>query len=51
MRGTRADGSAWGCRIVANPRGYFSKGEQAGFVPHCVLTVPVPMPAPLDTPV
>lgn len=44
VRGTRADGSAWACRIVANPRGYFSKGEQAGFVPHCVLTVPEPMP-------
>ncbi|MCH8180072.1 MAG: metallophosphoesterase [Proteobacteria bacterium] len=40
VRGTRADGSAWACRIVANPRGYFSKGEQASFVPQCVLTVP-----------
>ncbi len=40
VRGQRDDGSAWACRIVANPRGYFGKGEQAGFVPHCVLDVP-----------
>lgn len=26
-----------GCRVVANPLGYASKGEQAGFVPHCVV--------------
>jgi hypothetical protein len=40
VRGMRNDGSDWACRIVANPRGYFSKGEQAGFVPHCVVAVP-----------
>jgi predicted phosphodiesterase len=31
---------AWACRIVANPRGYFSKGEQVGFVDRCVIEVP-----------
>jgi hypothetical protein len=40
VRGHREDGSPWACRIVANPRGYFGKGEQAAFVPTCVLTVP-----------
>jgi predicted phosphodiesterase len=40
VRGTHADGSPWACRIVANPRGYFVKGEQAAFVPRCVLSVP-----------
>jgi len=40
VRGQREDGSAWACRIVANPRGYFGKGEQAGFVARCVLSVP-----------
>ncbi|MFO1337009.1 MAG: metallophosphoesterase [Burkholderiaceae bacterium] len=25
------------CRVLANPRGYFSKGEQEGFVPDCVV--------------
>ena len=40
VRGQREDGSAWACRIVANPRGYFGKGEQAVFVARCVLSVP-----------
>ena len=30
----------WACRIAANPRGYFSKGEQASFIERCVLDVP-----------
>ena len=38
-RGTRADGTPWRCRVVANPLGYARKGEQATFRPHCVLTV------------
>ena len=33
-------GRDWACRIVANPRGYFSKGEQAGFIERRVVTVP-----------
>ena len=39
VRGARADGAPWSCRIVANPLGYARKGEQATFQPHCVLTV------------
>ncbi len=35
-----ADGREWACRIVANPRGYFSKGEQAGFIERRVVEVP-----------
>ena len=31
--GTRADGSAWQCRVVANPLGYARKGEQQDFLP------------------
>jgi hypothetical protein len=27
------------CRVVANPLGYAGKGEQAGFLPACVLSV------------
>ena len=30
-RGVRADGSAWQCRVVANPLGYARKGEQEQF--------------------
>ncbi|HCL85323.1 MAG TPA: metallophosphoesterase [Comamonadaceae bacterium] len=37
--GTRADGTPWRCRVVANPLGYRGKGEQRTFQPHCVLTV------------
>lgn len=42
VRGQRADqpDRAWACRIVANPRGYSSKGEQIGFVDRCVVEVP-----------
>ena len=36
----RAREREWACRIVANPRGYFSKGEQAGFVERRVVEVP-----------
>jgi len=46
VRGQHDDGSAWTCRIVANPRGYFVKGEQAGFVARCVLSVPDTHTAP-----
>ncbi len=39
VAGTRDDGSAWRCRVVANPLGYARKGEQWTFEPHCLLTV------------
>lgn len=29
-----------GCRVVANPLGYASKGEQAAFLPRSVITLP-----------
>ncbi len=33
-----AEGSpSWACRVVANPLGYLSKGEQAGFREHLVI--------------
>ena len=35
-----ATGRDWACRIVANPRGYFSKGEQAGFIERRVVELP-----------
>jgi hypothetical protein len=38
VRGER-DGQAWACRVVANPLGYVSKGEQEGFRPHLVIEV------------
>jgi predicted phosphodiesterase len=31
------DGRAWSCRVVANPLGYLSKGEQEGFRPELVI--------------
>jgi predicted phosphodiesterase len=34
------DYQAGRCRVVANPLGYAAKGEQAGFQPDCVLTLP-----------
>jgi predicted phosphodiesterase len=34
-----ADGRAYSCRVVANPLGYASKGEQAAFRPELVITV------------
>jgi predicted phosphodiesterase len=33
------DGRAWRCRVVANPLGYFSKGEQEAFRPGLVVEV------------
>lgn len=34
-----AGGRAWRCRVVANPLGYLSKGEQAQFRPDLVIDV------------
>jgi hypothetical protein len=34
------DGRAWRCRIVANPLGYLSKGEQEAFRPELVIQLP-----------
>lgn len=37
VRGLQEDGSAWQCRVVANPLGYARKGEQATFqAQHCI---------------
>ena len=33
------EGRAWSCRVVANPLGYRSKGEQEGFRPALVIEV------------
>jgi hypothetical protein len=33
------DGRAWSCRVVANPLGYLSKGEQEGFRPGLVISL------------
>lgn len=33
------DGQAWQCRVVANPLGYLSKGEQQGFREQLVIEV------------
>lgn len=33
-------GRCWACRVVANPLGYASKGEQAAFREHLVIEVP-----------
>lgn len=38
-QGTRADGCAWRCRVVANPLGYARKGEQDTFDPQRCVTV------------
>lgn len=37
--GLHGDGSAWKCRVVANPLGYARKGEQATFRPCWTVTV------------
>jgi hypothetical protein len=34
------DGRAWRCRVVANPLGYLSKGEQEAFRPYLVVELP-----------
>jgi len=39
--GLRGDGSAWRCRVVANPLGYARKGEQEGFSPRSTIELPV----------
>jgi hypothetical protein len=39
VQGQRSDGSAWQCRVVANPLGYARKGEQEAFVAQLALTV------------
>ena len=31
------EGQPWACRVVANPLGYVSKGEQASFREHLVI--------------
>lgn len=33
------DGQSWACRVVANPLGYFSKGEQAAFRENLIIEV------------
>ena len=38
--GRHEDGSPWQCRVLANPLGYASKGEQAGFQPRFCVAVP-----------
>ncbi|WP_284213494.1 metallophosphoesterase [Comamonas jiangduensis] len=37
--GLHADGSAWNCRVVANPLGYARKGEQLHFQPAACITL------------
>ena len=39
-RAGREDGAPWRCRVVANPLGYLSKGEQAAFRPGLVIELP-----------
>lgn len=39
VQGQHGDGSAWQCRVVANPLGYARKGEQARFQPQCCVNV------------
>lgn len=39
-QGQRDDGSAWSCRVRANPLGYARKNEQAFFDPLCCVDVP-----------
>ncbi|WP_027014401.1 metallophosphoesterase [Comamonas composti] len=39
-QGRHADGRAWSCRVVANPLGYARKGEQQGFAPQALITLP-----------
>lgn len=39
VRGERADGTPWQCRVVANPLGYARKNEQAFFLPQCTINV------------
>ena len=39
VEGAHGDGSAWKCRVVANPLGYARKGEQATFRPCWTVTI------------
>ncbi len=39
VQGTRADGSPFACRVVANPLGYARNGEQETFLPRYCVTV------------
>lgn len=39
VQGARADGSAWACRVVANPLGYARKGEQDDFQASSCITL------------
>lgn len=34
------DGQSWACRVVANPLGYLSKGEQAAFRETLIIEIP-----------
>lgn len=36
----KKDGQPWACRVVANPLGYLSKGEQAAFREKLVIEIP-----------
>jgi hypothetical protein len=38
--GSRPDGTAWSCRVVANPLGYLKRGEQEDFRPDLVIEIP-----------
>jgi Icc-related predicted phosphoesterase len=40
VTGQAADAPAWRCRVVANPRGYVSKGEQASFYEKYIIDLP-----------
>lgn len=40
VRGQHSDGTAWQCRVIANPLGYARKGEQAHFQAQQPITVP-----------
>jgi hypothetical protein len=39
LDGVTEAGRPWTCRVVANPLGYASKGEQAAFRPDLVIEV------------
>jgi len=39
VSGVRDDGRAWRCRVVANPLGYLTKGEQEDYRPDLVIEV------------
>ena len=42
LRGQRADGKRWRCRVLANPLGYAVKGEQRAFDPQFTAEVSSP---------